>query len=376
VYLIVEADMSLLFLEWLARLGVHIPAAFDYTSTRIVLAAMTALLMALGIGPWFIAKLRALHIGQSIRKEEAPKLGELHKAKEATPTMGGILILAAVLVAMVLWMDWRSSVTWVLAGSLVWLGCLGAYDDYLKIRYKNARGLRSRWKFVGQLLLCGLVALYMIWNAGWCRPLYFPFFKEPVMLFCGLGVVGFLIWVALVVAGTSNAVNLTDGLDGLASGCLVIAASVFAIFAFVSNHVEVAHYLQVPVIEGSGEVAIFLAAMAGAVLGFLWYNGHPAQVFMGDTGSLPLGGLLGICALMLQRELLLALVGGIFVLEALSVMLQVASFRLRNKRRLFLCAPLHHHFEYMGWAETKVVVRFWILSLFFGLLGLSTLKLQ
>jgi phospho-N-acetylmuramoyl-pentapeptide-transferase len=368
--------MSLLLLEWLHRLGIHVPAAFGYTSTRIVLAAITGLIFAIGIGPWFIGKLRQWHIGQTIRKEEAPKLGELHQAKEHTPTMGGLLILAAILVAMLLWMDWSNSICWVLAGALIWLGCLGAYDDSLKVRKRNAAGLRSRYKFFGQLILCGLVAVYMIFQSDGSRPLYLPFLKEPVLLFTGLGLIGFVFWVSLVVAGTSNAVNLTDGLDGLASGCLVIAASVFAIFGFVSNHFEVAHYLQVPMLAGSGEVAIFLAAMAGAVLGFLWYNGHPAQVFMGDTGSLALGGLLGISALLLQRELLLALVGGVFVLEALSVMLQVASFRLRNKRRIFLCAPLHHHFEYMGWAESKVVVRFWIMSLLFGLIGLATLKLQ
>ena len=368
--------MALLFLDWLSRLGWHIPTAFEYTSTRVVLAAITALVIAIGIGPKFISMLRAFHIGQSIRKEEAPRLGELHKQKEATPTMGGILILAAVAVAMLFWMDWRDSCTWVLFGSLVWLGLLGAYDDYLKIRYKNASGLRSRWKFVGQLVLCGLVALYMMATSPEGRPLYFPFLKEPLFWFSGLGFIVFMVWVALVVAGTSNAVNLTDGLDGLAAGCVVIAASVFALFGFISNHADLAHYLQVPLIEGSGEVAIFLAAMAGAVLGFLWYNGHPAQVFMGDTGSLALGGLLGICALLLQRELLLVLVGGVFVIEALSVILQVASFRLRNKKRIFQCAPLHHHFEYKGWAETKVVVRFWILGLLFGMVGVSTLKLQ
>jgi phospho-N-acetylmuramoyl-pentapeptide-transferase len=286
------------------------------------------------------------------------------------------------------------------------LGFLGGYDDFLKLKYKNPKGLSARRKMGIQLLLGAAIACYLLYphslpvpeedrwfsapsikeNAAhqsvpvtlqeYTARIYAPFFKDPILQFGGAGLILAGLFIMFVVAGSSNAVNLTDGLDGLASGCLIIVAGVLALFAFLSNHIELARYLNIVYVEGSGEIAIYLSAFIGACLGFLWYNSHPAQVFMGDTGSLTLGGIIGVCAILLKRELLLGLIGGIFVAEAASVILQVASFKLRNKKRIFLCAPLHHHFEYKGWAETKVVTRFWIVGLLLGIIGVASLKFQ
>jgi phospho-N-acetylmuramoyl-pentapeptide-transferase len=292
------------------------------------------------------------------------------------------------------------------------LGVLGGYDDYLKLKYKNWKGLARRKKFFWQMALAMLIGLYTLCPAvtnavhvgDWFEPpaakelvyqsakekpiavslstqsymsrYYLPFLKGPFFILSGtLLVLAFFITL-FVLTGTSNAVNLTDGLDGLASGCLIMVSLVLATVAFLSNNIEMARYLNILYIEGSSEIAVYLCALVGACLGFLWYNGYPAQVFMGDTGSLALGGVVGLAAILLRRELLLALAGGVFVAEALSVILQVASFKLRNKKRIFLCTPLHHHFEYKGWPETKVVLRFWIVSLLLAILGLISLKFQ
>lgn len=347
-------------------------------------------------------------MGQSIRSvEEVPLLAELHGKKKDTPTMGGILILFSMVVSLLLWMDLRSSFTWILALTTLVLGILGAFDDYLKLRYKNSKGLKGKKKMAIQIGFSALIALYLLAppftqaignkhffrspiakeqvmvgkkiqttvlpTQKYAKQFYFPFVKEPVFDFPTW--LAFLFFI-FVITGSSNAVNLTDGLDGLAAGCLVMVSMVLALFAFLSNHIDLARYLNILYIEGSGEIAVYLFAMAGAALGFLWYNGYPAQVFMGDTGSLSLGGILGVAAVCLRREVILAIAGGIFVLEALSVILQVLSYRYRNKKRIFLCAPLHHHFEYKGWPETKVVIRFWIISLLFAIIAVASLKLQ
>lgn len=400
--------MLLLILEWLASLGLKAPAAFTYFSTRMILAAATALLLTIFLGPRFIKKLYEWKIGQTIRSvQEVPLLAELHGKKKDTPTMGGILILFSMTVSLFLWMDLRNVFTWILLLTTLVLGLLGASDDYLKLRYKNSKGLTGKKKMAVQVGFSALVALYLLVPAftngiaakGFLRPpsakeqavegkrvqsttlntqeyirqFYLPFFKDPVGQLPAL--VAFFFFI-VVITGTSNAVNLTDGLDGLAAGCLVMVSMVLALFAFLSNHIDLARYLNILYIEGSGEIAIYLFALAGAALGFLWYNGYPAQVFMGDTGSLALGGVLGVSSVLLRREVILAVAGAIFVAEALSVILQVLSYRYRNKKRIFLCAPLHHHFEYKGWPETKVVIRFWIISLLFAIISVASLKLQ
>lgn len=393
--------MLYLIMEYIRERGLFkVPMVFSYYSTRMMLAAVTSLLLSIFLGPRFIKRLYELKIGQPIRMEDCPLLGQLHHKKKDTPTMGGILILFSMLSSMLLWMDLRHVFTLLLLITTLFLGAVGARDDYLKLRYKNPKGLSGRKKLLCQAALGIFIAVYLlnpafaeIFHVGsWFAPphvkehvtensiplheytsrLYVPFIKDPFLIFSALA--GLLI--VFVVTGASNAVNLTDGLDGLAAGCLLMVALCLALIAFVSNHIDLARYLNILYIEGSGEIAIYLSAFAGACLGFLWYNGHPAQVFMGDTGSLSLGGVIGVAAILLKRELLLAIVGGIFVMEALSVILQVASYKLRNKKRLFLIAPLHHHFEYKGWPETKVVIRFWIIGLLLAIVGMASLKFQ
>jgi phospho-N-acetylmuramoyl-pentapeptide-transferase len=318
---------------------------------------------------------------------------------------------------MFLWMDLKSIFTLILFVTTVVLGFLGARDDYLKMKLKNSKGISGKKKLLIQCLLGLFVASYLLFPAvnetlhmgEWYQtpivkevvkeaseentlaipstvsnvPLdefasrvYVPFFKEPVVSLTGALSILALFFIMFVVVGSSNAVNLTDGLDGLAAGCLIMVAVCLALFAFVSNHIQMASYLNIAYIEGSGEIAIYLCAFVGSCIGFLWYNGHPAQVFMGDTGSLALGGIIGVAGVLLKREFLLGLIGGVFVVETLSVILQVLSFRYRNKKRIFLCTPIHHHFEYLGWPETKVVLRFWIVGLLLALVGLASLKFQ
>ncbi|HEY4255444.1 MAG TPA: phospho-N-acetylmuramoyl-pentapeptide-transferase [Chlamydiales bacterium] len=387
------------------------PLAFTYFSTRMILAALTALLFTIYLGPRFIKKLYELKIGQPIRgAEECPLLAELHGKKKDTPTMGGILILSAMLLSLIVWMDPKSVFTLLFLLATLLLGFLGGIDDYIKLRFKNSKGLKPRKKMLFQSGFALLVGLYLLcppvqqaMNFGsWFKPptakeqvikkaavqtvtlstqeyvgrWYFPFFKEPILQFSGLGYLLSLFLIWFVITGTSNAVNLTDGLDGLAAGCLIMVSLALGLFAFLSNHIDLARYLNILYIEGSGEIAVYLFALAGACLGFLWYNGYPAQVFMGDTGSLALGGILGLASVLLRREIILAIAGGIFVMEAMSVILQVLSYRYRNKKRIFLIAPLHHHFEYKGWPETKVVIRFWILGLLFAMMAVGTIKFQ
>ncbi|WP_075883213.1 phospho-N-acetylmuramoyl-pentapeptide-transferase [Candidatus Protochlamydia sp. W-9] len=410
--------MILFVIDYLERAWtLKVPSVFSYYSTRMILAAITSLLLSIFLGPYFIRKLYELKIGQSIRKEDCPLLGQLHEKKQNTPTMGGILILSSMLISLVLWMDLTHIFTLILFVTTVFLGLIGGRDDYLKLKYKNTKGMSARGKLFFQFVLSAAIASYFLLSPvnemfekwTWFQPpvikeqivvknsetlqempsqtksislkeyasrLYIPFFKEPVVTFGGISLILMAFFIFFVITGSSNAANLTDGLDGLLAGCLVTAAGSLCLIAFVSNHVNIARYLNILYIEGSGEIAIYLCALIGASLGFLWYNSYPAQVFMGDTGSLTLGGILGVSAVLLRREFLLGIVGGIFVAEALSVILQVASYRLRNKKRIFLCAPLHHHFEYKGWPETKVVIRFWIMSLLFAIIGIASLKFQ
>lgn len=408
-----KINVLLLLIHFLhSHFGIHIPSAFSYSSTRMLLAAMTTLLITIFLGPYCIRRLYELKTGQSIRVEDCPLLVELHKKKKDTPTMGGILILFSMLISLLLWMDLTSIYTLIFFIGTLFLGYIGGIDDYLKMKHKNSKGLRSKKKFGLQVLLAAIIGIYLIWAPGalekgrWFKAptaklethsihegqvvvssqtlspkeyigsYFLPFKKGTFFTLSGALLILGLIITIFVITGASNAVNLTDGLDGLAAGTLVMAAGVMAVFAFLSNNLEVSRYLNILYIEGSGEIAVYMSAMIGACLGFLWYNGYPAQVFMGDTGSLALGGILGIAAVLLRRELLLALTGGVFVMEALSVIMQVLSYRYRNKKRIFLCAPLHHHFEFKGWPETKVVLRFWIIALILGLIGIISVKIQ
>jgi len=399
--------MILLFIEFLKNhFGVHSPAVFSYSSTRTILAAATALTLTLSFGNFFIQKLYELKIGQPIREFKGFLLAELHRNKKNTPTMGGALILFSVLVAGLLWLDLSSPYSWILIFTMIVLGVLGGWDDYLKLRYKSHAGLSPKKKLLVQFIWALIVIAYLqipqvnetvqylfglkvpvikefaksgshaISLFDYSSRLYFPFFKEPIVIFSGISLIVLWLFLSIVVVGASNAVNLTDGLDGLASGLVVGSAFVLCIFAFLSNHIDVAEYLNLLYVDGAKECAIFLAATGGACLGFLWFNSHPAEVFMGDIGSLSIGAVLGVSSILLKREFLFGLVGAIFVMEALSVVLQVACFKLFDKRRVFLCAPLHHHFEYLGWPESKVVIRFWIIGFLLSLIGIASIKFQ
>jgi phospho-N-acetylmuramoyl-pentapeptide-transferase len=372
---------------WLFRFlthsfGVKIPAVFYYASTRMLLAALTTLFCTLFFGPRVIKKLYELRTGQSIRVEDCPMLADLHEKKKDTPSMGGILILSSMVIALFLWMDLKSPFTLILLATTLYLGVLGGYDDYLKMKRKNSKGLNGKKKFLLQLLFGLLLGVFLLNSSLFPPPenyigrYYVPFLKDPLFILSGAALLFGLLITIFFVTGFSNAVNLTDGLDGLASGCLILTALVLACVAFLSNNREISRYLNILYIEGSGEIGIYLCALMGACLGFLWYNGYPAQVFMGDVGSIALGGIIGTAAILLRRECLLIVCGGIFVVETLSVILQVSSYKWRNKKRIFLCTPLHHHFEYKGWPETKIVLRFWIINLILAIIALISLKFQ
>ena len=371
---------------------------FQYLTFRAVMAAMTALVIGIVAGPWVIRKLTELKIGQPVRGYAM----ETHLSKSGTPTMGGVLILLSIAISTLLWFDWSNRFVWIVMIVTFGFGAIGWVDDWRKVVNKDPEGMRSREKYFWQSVIGLLAALYLVFaisgasNAevwalfvGWVSSgftidlphaagLLVPFFKEVSY---PLGVAGFVILSYLVIVGSSNAVNLTDGLDGLAIMPVIMVGSVLGIFAYVTGSSVFSKYLLFPHIPGTGELLIFCAAMAGAGLAFLWFNAHPAQVFMGDVGALALGGALGTIAVIVRQEIVLAIMGGIFVVEALSVMLQVSYFkytkrRLGQGRRLLRMAPLHHHFEKSGWAETQVVVRFWIITMLLCLVGLSTLKLR
>jgi len=350
---------------------------FRYITFRAMGAAVTALLIMLLVGPVFIRILRRLKAGQPIRgKEEVHKLAEIHGAKQGTPTMGGLLILVAVVVSTLLWAIPTNPYVWLVLFSLITLGVLGFLDDWRKIRKQQSKGITSRQKLFWQGVVALCVSLFLLYDYPGTKEgigsIHIPFMKDPILSGLGLMVVPFML---LVIVGSSNAVNLTDGLDGLAIGCTITVAIVYGIVAYLVGNFEAATYLRLPHVVGTGELAVFCAGLIGAGLGFLWFNCHPAKIFMGDTGSLAIGGTLGVVSIAVEQEFLLMIVGGVFVMEAMSVILQVASFKLTGKR-IFAMSPIHHHFELIGWSETTVVVRFWILSVVFAIIGLSTLKLR
>ncbi|MFT6343253.1 MAG: phospho-N-acetylmuramoyl-pentapeptide-transferase [Paraglaciecola sp.] len=354
--------------DWLQQFDTSF-RVFSYLTLRAILSTLTALLIAVIIGPKMIRWLQRMQIGQTIR-DDGP---ESHLAKSGTPTMGGLLILAAIVSSVLLWSDLTNRYVWVTLFILVSFGVIGFVDDYRKVIRKDAKGLIARWKYFWQSVIALTVAIYLYSSQQ--NPaetaLLVPFFKD-VMPQMGLL---FMVVTYFVIVGTSNAVNLTDGLDGLAIVPVVLVAGAFAIFAYVTGNINFSAYLHIPYLPLTSELVIVCTAIVGAGLGFLWFNTYPAQVFMGDVGSLALGGTLGILAVLVRQEIVLFIMGGIFVVETLSVILQVGSFKLRGKR-IFRMAPIHHHYELKGWPEPRVIVRFWIISLMLVLVGLATLKLR
>lgn len=339
---------------------------FQYITFRAIYAVITALIISFILGPYIIRKLSLMQVGQVIRKDGPVS----HMGKEGTPTMGGTLIIFAVIVPTLLWANLTNPYVWLLIFTTLGFGTIGFIDDYMKLIKRCSSGLSPRYKLVGQLVLAFLAALFL-YLSNFNTSITVPFFKE-VRIDMGLFYIPF---VMLVIVGASNAVNLTDGLDGLAIGPVMIVASTYMLLAYLSGNTKIANYLQILYVAKSGELTIFAGAMVGASLGFLWFNTYPAQVFMGDVGSLALGSAIGTLAVISKHEILLVVAGGIFVLEALSVIFQVSSYKIRGKRVL-LMAPIHHHFELKGWAEPKIIVRFWIISIILSLIAISTLKLR
>jgi phospho-N-acetylmuramoyl-pentapeptide-transferase len=358
---------------------------FRYVTSRTAFASLTALFLCVALGPWLIGKLRQFQIGQYIR-EEGP---QSHKKKAGTPTMGGVLIIISIVIPTLLWADLSNVYVWVAVFTLVAYGAVGFADDYAKVVHHQNLGLTGRRKMLYQVGLAFLVAtilMFMRTFGGYSTLMNVPFLKQfrPSLLITPLlanpwtyvlGVLPFFLFVAVVVVGSSNAVNLTDGLDGLAIGLMVVASGALTVLTYAGGHATLAEYLQIARNARTSELTIFCGSMTGASLGFLWYNAHPADIFMGDVGSLGLGAALAIVAILIKQEILLLFIGGIFVLETLSVMLQVGSFKLRGKR-IFKMAPLHHHFEALGWTESKIIARFWIAGLVLALFALTTLKLR
>jgi len=329
---------------------------------------LTALLICFALGPWVIAKLHEKQIGQYIRKVGPAR----HQDKAGTPTMGGVLIITAIVIATLLWADLKNYYIWVALFVISGYFFIGFTDDYLKQIKKRNRGLSAREKFILQVLFAAAAGYMLYRYPTFNSQVTIPFLKtiKP-----NLGA-GYILFAILIIVGTSNAVNLTDGLDGLAIGPVIIAAATYMVFAYASGNIKIAEYLQINFVNGCGEITVLCGAMAGAGLGFLWFNSYPAQIFMGDVGSLPLGAILGTIAVITKQEILMVLVGGVFVVEALSVILQVGYFKMTKGKRIFLMSPIHHHFELKGWAESKVIVRFWIIAIILALMALSTLKLR
>jgi phospho-N-acetylmuramoyl-pentapeptide-transferase len=358
---------------------------FRYITVRTAVASLTALVLSLLLGPWMIERLRALQVKQYIR-EEGPKG---HQAKAGTPTMGGVLIVAAIVIPTLLWADLRNTYVLIALAATMAFGIIGFIDDYSKVVRKHNRGLTAAGKFGLQVLTCAFVGAMLIGleaKGKYSTQLSVPFMKKlhPDLVIdsllnhrftWALAFVPFVLFLVLVIAGLSNGVNLTDGLDGLAIGCVLISSVALTVITYLSSNARFAEYLEIQRIPDAAELTIFCGSLAGASLGFLWYNAHPAEMFMGDVGSLALGGAIGTIAVILKQEILMLSIGGIFILELLSVIIQVGSFKLTGKR-VFRMAPLHHHFELMGWSESKIIVRFWILALVFALFSLTTLKLR
>lgn len=354
--------------EWLQQFDAGFNV-FTYLTMRAILSTLTALIIAIFMGPKVIRYLQRMQIGQTVR-DDGP---QSHLSKSGTPTMGGVLILGAIVSSVLLWADLSNKYVWVTLAIIVGYGIIGFVDDYRKVIRKDPKGLIARWKYFWQSVVAIVVAFYLFATSQQAAEtaLLVPFFKE-VMPQMGLM---FVVVAYFVIVGTSNAVNLTDGLDGLAIVPTILVAGAFAIFAYVTGNVNFSEYLNIPYIPLTSELVIVCTAIVGAGLGFLWFNTYPAQVFMGDVGSLALGGALGILAVLVRQELVLVIMGGVFVMETLSVILQVGSFKLRGQR-IFRMAPIHHHYELKGWPEPRVIVRFWIISLILVLIGLATLKLR
>ena len=340
---------------------------FKYLTFRTIYAMITALVVCFVLGPWIIRKLESMQARQVIRTDGP----ESHLQKEGTPTMGGVMILAAIVIPTLLWADLTNHYVWVVMFITIGYGLIGFVDDYKKVVEKSPKGLSARQKMFWQVLLAAAVGVFLFLKPGFSEELFFPFFKKmhPDLW------IWFIPFATLVIVGASNAVNLTDGLDGLAIGPVTINAATYMLFAYIAGHATLSAYLQIPRVVGAGELAIVCGAMVGAGLGFLWYNSYPAEVFMGDVGSLSLGGTLGTIAVLTKQEILLVIVGGVFVVEALSVIFQVGSYKFRGKR-IFRMAPIHHHFELKGVAEPKIIVRFWIITIILALVAISTLKIR
>ncbi|MCK5901811.1 MAG: phospho-N-acetylmuramoyl-pentapeptide-transferase [Cocleimonas sp.] len=360
--------MLVILFEWLSE---HFSFfnVFQYLTIRSIMAILTALGISTFLGPWMIRRLKALKIGQSIR-DDGP---ESHLAKAGTPTMGGALILLAIAVATLLWGDLSNLYIWIVLLTTLASGLVGGVDDYIKLKYGNSEGLSAKMKYLSLSLVAFVAAtvLFVTAESGTETTLYLPVFKD---WFWQLGWL-FIPWTYFVIVGFSNAVNLTDGLDGLAIMPTIMVVAALGIFAYLTGNIKFAGYLGIPYVQNAGEVAIFCGAIFGSGLGFLWFNSYPAQIFMGDTGALALGAALGVIAVVVRQEIVLGIMGGIFVMEAVSVILQVASFKMTG-RRIFRMAPIHHHFELKGWAEPKVIVRFWIITIILVLIGLATLKIR
>jgi len=361
--------MLLKFAQWLSQYN-SVFSVFNYITLRAVLAAMTALTISFLVGPMMIRKLTAYKIGQAVRNDGP----QTHLIKTGTPTMGGALILTSIAITTLLWADLNNNYVWVVLLTTLGFGAIGWVDDYRKVVHRNPKGLSAKTKIFWQSIIAVIVAAYLWQTASLPAhtELIVPFFKYLVFPLAGFT---FILLTYLVIVGTSNAVNLTDGLDGLAIMPTVMISSALAIFAYVAGHAVFAKYLGMPHVPGASELAVFCGAIAGAGLAFLWFNAYPAEVFMGDVGALALGAALGTVAVIVRQEFVLLIMGGVFVLETLSVVIQVASFKLTGKR-IFRMAPLHHHYELKGWKENQVVVRFWIISMMLVLIGLTTLKLR
>ncbi len=385
-----------MILSVLQLLQISFPHLFFYTTFRMLMAAITSFVITVAFGKVFIAKLVSMKVGHRVRVSDCKVLANSYDKGEHIPSMGGLLFITTMVLSNFLWMDVTNPYIFLLTFVLLLMGLIGFVDDYLKM--KTQKGLSAKVKFLSQVVVVFSVAAYL--NSDWIctsfnqamsfstplikgngmegpissfmKFIYIPFCKHPFIISSSFGLIFFSMFVLI---GTANAVNLTDGLDGLATGCMLLVAAVFAIIAFVSNHANVSSYLNILYIEGAGEIAIFLSSMIGALLGFLWFNGYPAQVFMGDTGSLALGGVIALTSILLRREFLLSLVGGIFVIETASVILQILSYRFFGKR-IFNCSPIHHHFQIKGWHESKIVIRFWMIGLILALTGLLSIKIQ
>jgi len=341
---------------------------FRYITFRTIFASITALLICLIVGPWLIRKLQSLQIDQQIR-EDGP---QSHMVKKGTPTMGGVLIIFAVMISTLLWANLAIDYIWLILMVTVGYGLIGFFDDYQKFTGKNSRGVSGKKRLVAEISIAIFVSIILYLKPGFNSQVTIPFFKT-VLPNIGWG---YVLLSTFIIVGAANAVNLTDGLDGLAIGPATICFATYVLFAYFAGNVKVASYLQITYVSGAGELAVFCGALVGAGLGFLWFNSYPAEVFMGDVGSLSLGGALGTMAVITKQEILLAIVGGVFVVETFSVIFQVGYFKLTGGKRIFRMAPLHHHFELKGWAEPKVIVRFWVISILLALLAISTLKLR